>query len=180
MIPFPYGRQRPVRIDASSSTLARSSFTSRDLPIPAAPMTLITRHSRSRTASSKAVCSRSSSSWRSTIGESSRLANAGAPERTPSSRHARTGCDVPFSSSGSRGSTSTASRTSWYVVSPIRISPALAAASSRCATATAEPVANACPSAGSPATTSPVLTPVRKRSSMPYSARSSSFSSCSD
>ena len=75
--------------------------------MPAVPMTLITRHSRRRVASSKTSRKRSSSRSRPTMGASSRRAKAGAPERTPSRRHARTGCDFPFNSSGSRGSTST-------------------------------------------------------------------------
>ena len=58
------------------------------------------------------------------------------------------------------GSTSTVSRTSRYVDSPMRIPSGGAACSSRAATLTTSPVASACPPV-SPATTSPVFTPVR-------------------
>ena len=50
-----------------------------------------------------------------------------------------------------------------------------AACSRRAAVLTAPPVINVWPSAGSPATTSPVLTPVRRRMAMPRSASSSTF-----
>ena len=76
------------------------------------------------------------------------------------SRNAGTGSRFPFSSSGSTGSTVTASRTSDSVSAPIRISPGGAACSSRAATLTASPVTSVSPS---PATTSPVFTPVRKK-----------------
>ena len=52
-----------------------------------------------------------------------------------------------------------------------------APASSLCAVTTASPVANACPSDGSPATTSPVLTPVRIEIVTPKSRSSVAFSS---
>ena len=55
----------------------------------------------------------------------------------------------------------------------MRISSGAAACSRRAAVLTASPVINVWPSAGSPATTSPVLTPVRKRMAMPRSASSS-------
>ena len=134
---------------------------------------------RSSTARRNACSSRRSSRPRPTRGESSLRANPGAPATTASSRHAETGSAFPFKESGSRGSTSTAFLTRRCVASPIRISPGLPEDSSRCATTTASPVAKDCPSAASPATTSPVLMPVRTASSMPNSRRSSSFSSAS-
>ena len=58
-------------------------------------------------------------------------------------------------------STSMASRASWTVSSPSRILPGVAACSSRAATLTASPVTMACPTVGSPETTSPVCIPIR-------------------
>ena len=49
------------------------------------------------------------------------------------------------------------------VPTPIRTSPGAAACSRRAATFTASPVTSAWPAAGSPATTSPVFTPIRRR-----------------
>jgi hypothetical protein len=53
----------------------------------------------------------------------------------------------------------------------MRISPAAAAASSREATLTASPVTIRCPKAISPATTGPVLIPIRHSMATPRSAR---------
>ncbi len=72
--------------------------------------------------------------------------------------HAATGSDFPFTRSGSMGKVVATSRTSRYVASPIRISPGAAASSSRAATLTASPTVKRF---GSPAITSPVVTPVR-------------------
>ena len=63
-----------------------------------------------------------------------------------------------------------------YVGSPSRISPGGAASSKRLATLTASPVAKRCPPPASPATTSPVLTPVRTAIVTPQSRASSSLS----
>ena len=87
--------------------------------------------------------------------------NASAVASTATRRNAGTGSRFPFNSSGSTASTITASRTSDSVAAPIRISPGGAACSSRAATLTASPVTSVSPS---PATTSPVLTPVRNES----------------
>ena len=65
---------------------------------------------------------------------------------------------LPFSSSGRPAPTSTASRTSSSVGSPIRTSPGAAACSRRAAMLTASPVASR---SSVPVTTSPVLTPIR-------------------
>ena len=78
---------------------------------------------------------------------------------TSRSRNASTGADFPFRSSGSTDETRTASRTRRRVCVPIRISPGDAACSSRAATFTASPTTNV--SSSLPATTSPVLTPIR-------------------
>ncbi len=77
---------------------------------------------------------------------------------TATSRNAGTGSAFPFSSSGSTGSATTASRTSACVASPINTSPAAAACSKRAATFTASPVASR---SSVPVTTSPVFTPIR-------------------
>ena len=52
VIPSPYGRQRPRRTSAESPTRSRKSATRRDLPIPAGPSSVKSRHVRSATASS--------------------------------------------------------------------------------------------------------------------------------
>ena len=64
---------------------------------------------------------------------------------------------------------STASRTSRQVESPIRVSPGSAACCSRAATLTASPVARLPPARASPTTTAPVLTPTRIAISRPRS-----------
>ncbi len=99
--------------------------------------------------------------------------------RTPARLHAGTGSALPFSSSGSTGSASTASRRSRYVVSPRSTWPGSACCSRRAATFTASPVTNAFPPPGSPATTSPVLTPMRTWIVTPRSRSSSLFSAAS-
>ena len=52
VIPSPYERQRPRRTSAESPTRSRKSATRRDLPIPAGPSSVKSRHVRSATASS--------------------------------------------------------------------------------------------------------------------------------
>ena len=69
-----------------------------------------------------------------------------------------TGSLLPFSESGSVGSARILERTSRSVAAPISTSPVPAACSSRAATFTASPVTSVSPA---PATTSPVLTPMR-------------------
>ena len=145
------------------------------MPTPGSPTMVTMRHARSATVRSSSASSASSSASRPTIGESSRRATPAASASTSSRRHASTGSDFPFSSSGGICSAVTASRTRRMVASPTRISPAAAEASSRCATTTASPVANGSPCAGSPAYTSPVWTPVRTPILIPYTASSSSF-----
>src|SRR5918999_1568445 len=76
-------------------------------------------------------------------------------------RHERTPSVLPLSASEPTGSTRTASRTRRRVVSLRTISPASAVCSRRAATLTASPVTSIWPASGSPATTSPVLMPVR-------------------
>ena len=90
-------------------------------------------------------------------------------------RYAGTRSALPFSSRGSTASTSMKSFTSTYVGAPTRISIAGAACSSRAAVFTASPVTRRCPAETSPATTSPVLTPVRFSRRTPHRASSRSF-----
>ncbi len=135
-----------------------TSRARRVLPIPGGPKAVTSRGARSASAASNADRTRASSSRRPTSGASSLRSKAGAPSTTRTSRCAGTGSGFPFAATGSTGSTSTASRASWSVGSPRRISPGSAACSSRAATLTASPVTRASPA---PATTWPVLTPIR-------------------
>jgi hypothetical protein len=152
-----------------------TSAARRVLPSPAAPSTVTRTGARSATARSKHASSRASSSCLPTKGVSKRRSNGGAPSRTAGSRYAGTGSALPLRSSGAIGSSSTASRTRRLVSSPSRIAPGAAACSRRAATLTASPVAKNSPPAESPATTSPVLMPVRTSSVSPRSCESSSF-----
>src|SRR5262245_897416 len=176
VMPAPYGRQRDHSARARFPVCATNSVTSRVLPSPASPITVATRHARCVAASSNARRRASNSSPRPTIGESRCRAKAGEPGVTPRSRNAGTASVLPFSASGSMGSTVTASRTRSRVTAPIRISPGSAACSRRAATLTVSPVTNDWPDEGSPAMTSPVLTPVRICSRAPQSRSSSVFS----
>ena len=112
------------------------------------------------------------------MGESSRRATPATPVVTSISRNAGIGSDLPFITSGSTGSAATASRTRRIVSPPSRTEPGSAACSSRAATFTASPVTSVCP-CGSPATTSPVLTPIRAASETPWSRSSSLLSTTS-
>ncbi len=178
-MPSPYGRQRPRRTSARSPSRARASSTSRDFPIPASPSTVTSLHERSATTSSNADRIDTSSRSRPTMGASSRRVCGSAPGIRVTSRWAETGSVFPRAGTGSTGSITTASRTSRYVASPISTSPGAAACSSRAATFTASPVTSAWPAEGSPAITSPVLTPIRGTISTPNSTTSSAFSSVS-
>ena len=172
VMPSPYGRQRPSRIVASPSARSRNSRTRRDLPIPAVPRMVNRYGVRSRTARSNACQSWESSFSRPTIGASGRRVNGSAPATTSSRRRAATGSLLPFAATDGTGSARTASRTKPNVESPSRISPGAAACSSRAAVLTASPTAIVCPS---PATTSPVFTPVRASIRRPKSRSSSSL-----
>jgi hypothetical protein len=149
------------------SRSASTSATRRDLPTPAGPNTVASWHERDLAAFPANRRSTVRSSTRPTMGRSSRLVRPGATGLTVSSRQAATGAPLPFSVSGSSGVTSTASRTSVQVPPASRISPGLAACWSRAATLTVSPRASAWATAGSPASTSPVLTPVRSSSVTP-------------
>ena len=119
--------------------------------------------------------SASSSDARPTIGVSRRRATPRMPAPTSTRRNASTGSTLPFKTSGSTGSATTASRTRLIVGAPIRISPGAAACSRRAATLTASPVTSDRCAAASPATTSPVFTPVRDAIVTPRSRSSSLF-----
>ena len=107
------------------------------------------------------------------MGESRRRANPATPAVTSTRRNAASGSDLPLTSSGGTGSATTASRTRRRVSSPMRTVPGSAACSRRAATFTASPVTSV--SACSPATTSPVFTPIRAASETPWSRSSSLF-----
>ena len=159
-MPSPYESARPRATVALPSTCSRKSATSRDLPIPAGPISVNRRLLLVATTSSKSGGAararargrpsgarggvRHRPRWR-------RGGAAGAPSPGPL---------FPFNVSSS-GSVVTASRTRRKLSSPSRISPAPAACSSRAATLTASPVTSVSPS---PATTAPVLTPIRASS----------------
>ncbi len=147
-----------------------NSSTSRDFPTPAGPSSVKRYDERCDTTLSKSSRSRWSSRSRPTIGESRRRTRPADAESMSSSRYAATGALLPLSSS-STASTCTASRTSCCVSCPIKISPGSAFCSSRAATLTASPVTSASPS---PATTSPVLTPIRACSPIVATAARSS------
>ena len=61
VMPSPYGRHRPTTVVASSATSPSSARTSRDLPIPGAPIRVTSRGSRSAATASKASRRRASS-----------------------------------------------------------------------------------------------------------------------
>ena len=177
VIPGPYGRQRPDATRAPGANRDASSWASLDLPIPAGPISETRPHLRSPNSRSIAALISSSSPTRPTRGASSRRAYPAAVASTSSRASRVTGWLFPLALNRSRGPTLTASLTSGYVAVPIRIAPFSAACSSRLARFTASPVTNDSPVPGSPATTSPVLMPMRQASSTPQVPRSSAFRS---
>ena len=174
VIPSPYGRQRPEATVAYAPTSATNSDTSRVLPTPAAPITVTSWHSRRSALAVSPSLSTPSSSVRPTRGVSQRRANESAPAMTPSTRQASTGALLPFASTDVTASSRDAWRTSRSVTRPIRMSPPPAASSSRFAVLTASPVASVATS--SPVTTSPVLMPMRIRSSGTFRPSREAFS----
>ena len=176
VIPSPYARQCPVRNVARPSARATSSLARRDLPSPGTPRIVKSRHERSSSTRASAPARRSSSVARPTNGPSSLRTTPVAARSTSLSRQASTGSLLPLRLSGSTGSASTAPATSRCVSRPIRTPPAPAAASSRFAVFTTSPVTIVEAAAASPATTSPVLIPIRISSSTPHVASSSPFS----
>src|SRR3954469_23700471 len=159
-MPSPYGGQRPLITVARSPSATTNASTRRDFPTPPTPSTVKRCDDWSDTARSNAPVSSESSRCLPTIGASSRRANPAAAGSTFCTRNAESGSVFPFTATGSSWSATTASRTSWYVSAPIRISPTPAACSRRAATFTASPAASV-PSAAPVTTTSPVLIPTR-------------------
>ena len=94
----------------------------------------------------------------------------------PSTRHASTGFRFPFAVTAGAGSIHVAFSTRRRVDAPMRISPGSADSSRRFAVLTASPVTSVLPS---PVTTSPLLIPIRIRSSGRRSSASSALSSVS-
>ena len=111
VMPSPYGRHWPRATSASCSIVPRNSRVSLDFPTPASPMTSTTRTHRSSMVCANVEQRTASSSSRPTIVAWARP-GLRSGRRRPSSRYAATGSSLPFSSSGSTGSASTASRTS--------------------------------------------------------------------
>ncbi len=175
VMPRPYGRQRPRAVRVLSPTTSVNSCVRRDLPSPAAARTVTRRHLLSEIACSSSPARLASSRSRPKRGRPSGRRSP-SPSRMERTRYAGTGSGLPLSSSFPTGSTSTASRTSRYVDWPMRMPRGGAACSRRAATLTTSPVASRCPLVLSPATTSPVFTPVRWVRRTPQRRWSSSFS----
>ncbi len=102
------------------------------------------------------------------------------PAPTETRRNAGTGRALPLAFTGSTDSAVIASRTRRHVGSPMRTSPGFAACSSRAAVLTVSPVTSVWPEAGSPATTSPVVMPVRVSICTPCAVASSALRVASD
>ena len=139
--------------------------TSRDLPIPAAPTTvhelrhsLAPRLARMRLA--EPASSRDAADERRV---DPRARTRARPASTSSRRNAATGSALPFSSSGATASTSTARGRAACVSPPIRISPGCGRLLQP--RGDVDRVAGDERLAASPATTSPVLMPIRARDS---------------
>ena len=169
-MPSPYGTQRAV--STSAAALCKNSWARRDLPTPAGPLTVTSRHIRSFATLSSSVSSSESSRARPTSGTSTRRGNAVAPATVARTRHAATGARFLFAATLGTASSSAAWATSLRVAAPMRISPRAAASSRRFAVLTASPVTSVV--VMSPVTTSPVFTPMRTcTSSMAAASRMS-------
>ena len=134
---------------------------------------------RGSTARSNTASSAADSVSRPTSGESSCRVQPGAPgEPRRRSRRQRAPASPSARGVGSRRRRRRP-EPAGSVASPMRISPGIADCSSRAARLTASPVTNASPLPGSPAITSPVLTPVRAATVTPQDRWNSWFSSSS-
>ena len=147
---------------------------SRDLPTPAGPRDVTSRQRPSLDRPLECPPEQLQLASRPTSGASRRRATAGASVDVVDACVPTSPC-LPFTENRSRGPTVTASLTSGYVAVPIRIRPAPPPARAAWRGLTASPVTNVSPVDGSPATTSPVLIPIRQASSTPQRARSSSL-----
>ena len=135
----------------------RSSRASRDLPMPATPVSVTIAGVRVAMTSTNASRSAPSSAARPT----SEL--RAPPRRTglrATSRQAATRSDLPFRRIGSTRSRRALPRSSRSVIGPMRISPGPAADSRRWATLTGSPSVNGSPSGVVLTAISPVFTPV--------------------
>ena len=129
------------------------------------------RHARTRSAAL------ASSAVRPTRGASVLRGSASDVRSTSTSRWAVSLSGFPFAGRGGAAVVVTACWTTFDVSSPSRISPGCAACSIRFATLTASPVTKPWPDDESPATTSPVLMPIRISSRVAQLASSSALSS---
>ena len=176
-MPSPYGRQRPTTTAASRSASSRNSRSSRDLPIPAGPVTVTSRHRRRSRQRFEAGCGAFAA--RLAVPPAVRRAGAGSGLRLAQLDHLPHGQRAALSRNCAGGCARrrTARPTRLRVCCPIRISPGVAADCRRAAVFTASPATMPCPTATSPAATSPLLTPIRTVSPIPRSARSSGVES---
>ncbi len=165
----------PRTTRARVPTRETNSATSRDFPTPGSPTTVTRRQTGAAATEASSRSSSSSCSARPVKGVPPRR-TGGRRSATSSRRYALTGVDFPLASIAATGSARTTSRTSLYVASPISTWPGPAACSRRAATLTGSPVTNVSRSEASPATTSPVLTPMRSEIVVPKRRSSSSFS----
>ena len=168
VMPWPYGRQRPVRRNGSGDCPAsqpQNSRIRRVLPTPGSPTT-VTRCGPALRRPRYAVCKCSSSASRpmktrrrppTPRGRMSDTARTTSRQEMPAG--------FPFACTVVGSPNSNAPRAATTVRSPASTCPGGAASSSRAATLTASPVTKELPSRGRPTTTSPVLTPIRRANS---------------
>ncbi len=170
----PYSRQCPRSTSARSSRPRRNSSASRVLPTPARPRTVTRWQLRSATTRANRASSSSCSRSRPSMGARRRGIRPGLPGSTSSSRNADTGSATPCNASSLTSSVRTASRTSWWVSSPISTPPGSPISSRRLATLAAGPVIRSSSESASCTSTLPVLIPTRTCNGTPCSRSRSS------
>ena len=171
--PVPVG-EAAAPDDRAPSSPSRNSWARRDFPTPAAPSTVNSWHERFSSASPTRLAGAAARA----PGRPSRPCERrdGGSRRYGHEPVSRDRCRLALQRRAARAASTIdrVARRAARVSAPIRISPGRAACSSRAVTLTASPVASrSCV----PVTTSPVLTPIRSSSDVPYSRSSSSFSS---
>ncbi len=148
---------RPTRTVPSGSSPARNSAASRDFPIPGSP-TSVNRSGREVVMTRENACL--------SIASSSDLPTKGIVRRTervlsPSTLKAASGSAKPLASTRRSSPKDTSSSASARVVRPTRISPGCAAACSRAAVLTTDPVTRSWSSGPVPVAASPDPMPTR-------------------
>ena len=166
VIPSPYGTHRPTRTRASPRPFTNSE-TSRLFPTPACPNTVTSWGERSRATRAAASRSKASSSSR-PITRAEESARARLRGLASSALQTWTGSALPFARSSRWSPYEISLCVARIVRSPTSTSPGTASCSNRAATLTASPVTMSSPRAiaSRPATTSPVLTPIRRPTSL--------------